>query len=241
MHVPGLSGFSADTIDDLIFAAMVMLGLGLSHTRVGKPLAWAETFYHELSHGIICILTGGKIDHITLSFNGAGCCYTRGGWRIPTLLAGYAGSALWGGVLFMAGWLLGDHGATTWLKVELGVMAFVLVVWARDWRTWVILLTLGGFYGAAVLIRDVHYMPLILQFMGIYVLLNAIRAPLFLIDGQHVGDGAMLADIFHILPEGIWIALWFAFALLVMGVCMYLTLPDFKAVAEPVLVWAGVI
>ena len=57
------------------------------------------------------------------------------------------------------------------------------------------------------------------------MLLNAIRAPLYLIDGQHVGDGAQLADLFLIVPEIIWVALWFAFGLALLAVCLWLTLP----------------
>ena len=81
-------------VDDIVFALMVGLGLLLSETKLGWPMKWAETFYHELSHGLVCLLTGGKIDHITLNFNGSGCCYTRGGWRMPTLFAGYAGGRI---------------------------------------------------------------------------------------------------------------------------------------------------
>lgn len=225
---------------EVVFGAMVFLSLALSKGKIGWPLKWAETFYHELSHGIVCLLTGGRIAKIELKFDGSGCCYTRGGWRIPTLFAGYTGAALWGGVLYMGGWMLGDQGLTTWLKLELAVLGIVFLFWARDWRTWVILLIIGGVYGLALTRISHFYLPTLLQFVGIYVLLNAIRAPLFLIDGQHVGDGAALADIFHVLPEGVWIALWFVFALLVMGLIMVLTLPQVHAFAAPlILQWTG--
>lgn len=217
---------------EVVFAAMVLLALAMSKGRLGWPLKWAETFYHELSHGIACALTGGKVVRIELEFSGAGKCTTRGGWRVPVLLAGYVGAALWGGALYMGGWLLGDQGVTTWLKLELAVLAIVFLFWARDWRTWVILLVIAGVYGLAITKVSSFYLPTFLQFAGIYILLNAIRAPLFLIDGQHAGDGAALADIL-ILPEGVWIALWFAFALLVMGICMVLTLPQVHDFAAP--------
>lgn len=224
---------------EVVFGAMVLLSLALSTSRLGWPLKWAETFYHELSHGIICALTGGKIAQIEIKFNGAGQCKTRGGWRVPTLLAGYAGATLWGGALYMGGWLLGDSGATLWLKLELGVLAVVFLLWARDWRTWVILLFIAGTYLLAITKFSHVYLPLFLQFAGIYIQLNAVRAPLFLIDGQHLGDGAALADILW-LPEGVWIALWFVFALAVLGLCMVLTLPEIHAWGAPIIAqWTG--
>lgn len=233
--IPGLPYVS----DEVVFGAMVAAGLLLSKSPLGWPLKWAETFYHEFSHGMVCLLTGGKIERIELEFNGAGCCYTRGGWRIPTLLAGYIGASVWGGALYMIGWLLSGPGGVAWLRVELAILAVVFLFYARDWRTIIILLTLGGIYAWAMLMPDSRWLPLLLQFMGIYVMLNAIRAPLFLIDGQHVGDGAALADIFHVLPEGVWIAVWWVFALVVMFACMVLTLPHFELWVEPVLKWAG--
>jgi hypothetical protein len=226
--------------DEVMFGIMVAVGLALSKSPLGWPLKWAETFYHEFSHGMVCLLTGGKIDRIELNFDGSGCCYTRGGWRIPTLMAGYIGASVWGGALYMIGWLLSGPDGVAWIRVELAILAVVFLFYARDLWTIVILLTLGGIYTWAMLMPDSRLLPLLLQFMGIYVMLNAIRAPLFLIDGQHKGDGAMLADIFHVLPEGFWIALWWMIALGVMFACMVLTLPQFAQWAAPFLRWLGV-
>lgn len=224
----GVPTMSAATVADVVFGGMVLVALALSKSRLGWPLKWAETFYHEMSHGLVCLLTGGKVRRIELEFNGAGCCTTSGGWRVPTLLAGYMGAALWGGALYMGGWMLGDGGVTTWLKVELAVLVAVFLLWARDWRTWLILGMIGGVYFLAVTRISGFWLPMALQFIGIYVMLNAIRAPLFLIDGQHVGDGAALADIL-VLPEIIWIAWWWVFSLGVMGVCMVETLPHVRS------------
>ncbi len=226
---------------EFVFGCMVVMALSLSKSRLGWPMKWAETFYHEFSHGMACVLTGGKIERIELEWNGAGCCYTRGGWRVPTLLAGYMGASLWGGFLYMAGWLAGAEGVTWWLKIELLILALVFVLWARDLTTWVILLMIAGVYALAAFQVSSVFLPLFLQFAGIYVMLNAVRAPLHLIDGKDVGDGAALADIFKIIPEGVWIALWFGFALAVMLACMLATLPVVHVWGMPLVnAWLGV-
>lgn len=212
-------------LSETTFGIMVGVALVVGHSRISWPLKWAETFYHELSHGLICLLTGGRIRTITLNWDGSGCCTTYGGWRIPTLLAGYMGASLWGGLLYMVGWLLGSQGGTWWLKAELLILGTVTLFWVRDLRTLIIVAFIAGVYGASLVLPNTLWLPYILQFIGIYVMLNAIRAPLFLIDGEHVGDGAALADAFVIIPEGLWILFWFLFALATMAACMVLTLP----------------
>lgn len=212
------------SIDYIVFGIMVLVALALSKSRLGWPLKWAETFYHEFSHGMACLLTFGRVKQIELSFNGAGCCTTLGGWRVPILISGYAGAAVWGGVIYMSGWLLGEDGATTYIKFELAVLAIAFLLWVRDVKTAAIMLMIGGVYALAIGMPHSAWLPFLLQFIGIYVMLNAVRAPLFLIDGAHVGDGADLADIL-LIPEGVWIAVWWVFSLGVMGLCMVLTLP----------------
>lgn len=209
------------------FFAMVVAALIIGVTPLGRPLQWAETFYHEFSHGLACLLSFGRIHRIRLKFNGAGLCETYGGSRVFILLMGYTGAALWGGMLYLVGWVLGKGGATLWLQLELGLLALVTVFWVRDLQTLIIMLILGAIYAAGIIFPSAEMMPWILQFLGIFVMLNAIKAPLNLLDGQHKGDGAMLADTFMVIPEFVWAGLWFAIGVLVMLGCMALTLPGF--------------
>lgn len=218
-------------IEYTTFIVMVVAALLLSKSRLGWPLKWAETFYHEMSHGVVCLLTGGRVTRLELNFDGSGCSYTKGGWRVPTLMAGYMGASIWGGIIYMSGWWLGDSGATAYLKFELAVQVIAFVLWGRDLTTWIILAIIGAVYALAIGIPDTRWIPLVLQFIGIYVMFNAIRAPLFLIDGEHVGDGADLADILFI-PEWVWILFWWLFALAVLLFCMSLTLPGFEGWLE---------
>jgi len=41
------------------------------------PFLWSETFFHEISHGLAALLTGGTIHNIALNFNGSGVCTTN--------------------------------------------------------------------------------------------------------------------------------------------------------------------
>lgn len=64
------------------------------------PLRLLVVFFHELSHGLTAIATGGEISHIEIVAQEGGVCYTRGGSRFLTLSAGYLGSLLWGGGIY---------------------------------------------------------------------------------------------------------------------------------------------
>ncbi|PIZ31600.1 MAG: hypothetical protein COY40_01730 [Alphaproteobacteria bacterium CG_4_10_14_0_8_um_filter_53_9] len=209
------------------FFGMIVGALILGATPLGKPLKWAETFYHEFSHGMACLFTLGRPVRLQIQFNGAGTCWTRGGSRIIILLMGYMGASVWGAALYLIGWMLANvgHGdPTLWLRLEI-ILMLITVVWlVRDLKTLFILSTLIALYAATLYLPSVTPLPYILQFLGIYVQLNAIRAPLHLVDGRHVGDGAALADILWI-PEGVWILFWFAFALAMLALCALLTLP----------------
>ena len=79
--------------------------------------------------------------------------------------------------------------------------------------TWVILITLLLAFGSLIKVQGKELVKFLLKFTGIYIVLDAIKSPLYLIDGRHYGDGAKLADLTS-LPEFIWVIIWFAIGLL---------------------------
>lgn len=66
------------------------------------PIKLMTVFFHELSHGLAAIITGGKIIGIELNINQGGVCYHQGGWFLVVASAGYLGSLLWGSTIFLA-------------------------------------------------------------------------------------------------------------------------------------------
>lgn len=64
------------------------------------PFKVLVVFFHEISHGITAVLTGGSIDNIQFSNNESGICSYSGGNRFLIANAGYLGSFLWG-LLFL--------------------------------------------------------------------------------------------------------------------------------------------
>ncbi|MCP4701861.1 MAG: M50 family metallopeptidase [Gammaproteobacteria bacterium] len=191
----------------LVAGAILMVYVPYLHL----PFEWMETYFHELSHGLAAVVTGGKIDHINLSFNGAGLCYTRGGLPWLVAFSGYAGATLWGSVLYLCASGLPPKAARYLAIVIACCIAVTALLWIRDPGSFVIIAFIIGVFILAIKIRAAKLTQLLVQFSGIYVALSAIRSPLYLMDGKDIGDGAALAKYTKI-PEFFWIGIWLAIA-----------------------------
>lgn len=184
---------------------------------INLPFLWSETFFHEISHGLAALLTGGSIHNITLNFNGSGVCTTRGGSRFIISFSGYAGSALWGLLIYSVAGSLSKNNAKLMVGTMVAMLVITLLFWARDIPTIIILLILLLMYSMPLYKSLWFSVKFFIQLVGIFVLLDAIRSPLYLLDGRDLGDGASLATQTW-LPEIFWVALWFVIAVS----CLYL-------------------
>lgn len=219
-------------METLYFFGMLTAAIIISRTPLRYPFQWMETFFHEFSHGLACIFTFGRIHRIQLMWNGAGVCSTYGGWRIPILLAGYAGAVTWGAVIYLAGWNLSTSDDVFLLHFLMGILGVTTLFWVRSLTTLIIMAIMALVFWVPTLLSNTNIPAYAIEFYGIYVVQSAISAPLALIDGKHVGDGADLADITLILPEGIWIALWFVYALIVTFWLWQVTIPASERLTE---------
>jgi hypothetical protein len=175
------------------------------------PFSWLETYFHEISHGLAAVLSGGSIERIVLHFNGSGLCYTLGGWRPIVAFAGYVGAVAWGAIIYLGARASGF--ASRWLGIiMLSLILISGILYARDIITILIMLIIGGTLYVSCRYITGTIFPRFMEFAGIYVMVSAARAPLNLIDGRHYGDGATLANITW-LPEIFWVLLWSGIAI----------------------------
>lgn len=198
----------------LLFAALVIVAFIISLIPIIHwPFSWMMTFFHEISHGIAALLTGGSVEKINLNLRGSGLCTTIGGVRFVVLLSGYMGAVIWGGCIYiMADKLNKKHTDVMALALS-GLVILVAVFWGRDIITLAIMTVLATVFLAVIRLQNYGFVKLAIKFIGVYILLDAVKAPLYLIDGRHYGDGAKLSDLTFI-PEIIWALIWLGFGIL---------------------------
>ncbi|MET0027115.1 MAG: M50 family metallopeptidase [Candidatus Thiodiazotropha sp.] len=179
------------------------------------PFDWFQTFFHELSHGIAALLTGGRIQSIEIAADGSGRCTTLGGISQLILFSGYTGSSLWGLLSYLS--VSAKSAKTIALSLGAGVV-LVGVLWVRDWQTVLILITITALFLFAYRFGNRKLTQHFVAFTGLYVVVESLRAPFYLVDGQSVGDGGMLARLTGV-PEFVWIGIW---ALIALGALVLL-------------------
>ncbi len=177
---------------------------------VSIPFKWLESFFHEISHGLAALITGGKIVSIQLFPNGAGLCTTRGGFGFLISFMGYAGASIWGAIIFSIA-SVNKRLALIFSSAIIILLITCMLFWVRDLLTAVIVVVLLALLILPYKFKKLHYLQPLLQLTGMMVLLNSLYSPLHLFDGRAIGDGAALANMTFI-PEIIWVALWMAIA-----------------------------
>lgn len=170
------------------------------------------TFFHEISHGLATLITGGKVLKIELHYAGSGVCYSSGGWRLLVVFAGYAGAALWGLLIYlMAGKIPKRHSHIMAVIIAVILLASG-ILYARDFATWLIILAITLFYLAAVWFRKQLPLQLVLKLAGLYIILDAFKALVNLWRHRPVSDATSLATLTGV-PEIIWVVLWIVISL----------------------------
>jgi type IV secretory pathway TrbD component len=178
-------------------------------TPLVYPLRLLVVFFHELSHALMALATGGSVLRIELSAMEGGVAYTTGGSRFLTLNAGYLGSLLWGGaILWAAAHLRGGRILSGLLAA---ILLLVCLTWVRPLLSFGVLFCLlagaGLVWVAARL--DHHANDTLLRLIGLTSLLYA---PLDILDDAvlrhgHPSDARMLAEL-TLVPTLVWGVVW---------------------------------
>ncbi|KMT65274.1 M50 family metallopeptidase [Catenovulum maritimum] len=174
---------------------------------INLPFKWLATYFHELSHGLMAILTGGKIQYIELYVNGGGLCVSQGGIQLLTSFIGYAGAVGWGMLMVYSATLKAKVVKFISLSLVL-ICVLSLLLWIRDILSMLVIIAVTLTLALPLTKLATQWVKPFMMFLGIITMLNAIYSPLYLIDGRSLGDGATLAKLTYI-PEIFWVAVWF--------------------------------
>lgn len=188
---------------------------------INLPLVWFETFFHELSHILVGLLTGGKVTGLELHWNGDGACFIHGGIDFLTFIAGYLGAPLWGIWLYSIGTTTDPSRAMHRTRILQVLLIISTVLWVRDGTTFLII---GFLFSISWLISwriEEGLIRQITRFCGLYVMFNAIHSPLYIhSDRIQWDDGVALALITDV-PKVAFIILWYGFALFLLLLVTY--------------------
>jgi hypothetical protein len=197
-----------------VISAIVLLQIPI----LSLPFKWLESYFHEISHGLSALISGGGIVKIELFPNGAGLCTTRGGSILLISFMGYAGAILWGSLIYSIA-SISQKTAKFFSSLIILLIVFSLIFWVRDLLTLVIVLVILGLFLLKLKLPNTGHLQKILKLTGMMVLLNSFLSPLYLLDGRSIGDGARLSEI-TLIPELIWVIIWSVsavFALIVLS------------------------
>lgn len=177
-------------------------------TPVVYPIKIFVVMLHELSHAIAALVTGGRVERITLSPYQGGATYTRGGSAFAVLSAGYLGSLLWG--LLLIRMARGSKKRVRGATIGLGILLLgVTLAVVRGWFGFPFGLLFGALLILAGRLLSTHVQSLVLLVLGItsalYALLD-IRSDV-LQRSELPSDAFMLHQLTGI-PTVVWGVLW---------------------------------
>lgn len=78
---------------------LMCMVLYLWYSPLVLPLKLMVVLFHEMSHGLVAIVTGGTVVEISITEHEGGACVTEGGIPLAIVSAGYLGSMFFGGMM----------------------------------------------------------------------------------------------------------------------------------------------
>jgi hypothetical protein len=196
------------------------------------PIKLFVVLLHEVSHGLAAVLTGGAIQRIEINERIGGACYTTGGWPFVVVSAGYLGSMILGGMLFM---LAQRSALARWLAAAIGGMCLLAaVLYVRNLFGFVFGIGFGAAFLACARWLPRDLLELLLQYIGATSCLYAlVDVKDDLLTFQHrLTDAAIMADMTHI-PAIVWGIAWSLLACAVFAIIVYATYKTHVSPAGP--------
>ncbi len=204
-----------------LFLVIVLIAIFfLWNNIILYPLKVLVVFFHESSHALMTVLTGGKVETLVVNANQGGYVVSRGGSRFITLSAGYLGSLVWGALIYLIA--VRTRKDKTAMALLGGIIVGIALLFGGNLfgigfclLSGVIMISLG--FKASEKIND-----FILRLIG---LTNMIYVPLDIysdtISRSHLrSDARMLAEEFGGATL-IWGGLWLVISVVIIIFCLW--------------------
>lgn len=203
----------------ILFSSHILAVLILLKTPIiGKYLSVTNTLVHEVSHAIMAILTGGKVDKLELFANTEGAAHHRSRYRIGKILtsfAGYPASSLTA-ILFIQMLIAGKY---THVLISMFLLLTIsLIFWIRNIYgvIWIVSF-ISLFIGLLWLDQEIINKHVVF-FITAIIYIESIRTAFTILllswlKPHDAGDAKNLSDSTIIIPAQIWGLLFFAISI----------------------------
>jgi hypothetical protein len=187
------------------------------------PLKLLVVFFHESSHALATLLTGGSVKELVINKDQGGYVVSQGGNQFIIISAGYLGSLLWGVAIFAAS-VKSQHDKTIMQILGVGVL-LITVLLSRSIFSWAFgLLSGGAMLVMAKYLAD-KYNDFVLKIIG---LTSILYAPLDIYSDtisrhQLASDAYLLAE-YTGGTTLLWGSVWIMISLVVIFYCLKWTL-----------------
>lgn len=211
----------------LILAGLITAIFLLWHYPILYPLKLLVVFFHESSHALMTVTTGGSVEELVINQMQGGHVISVGGNRFLTLTAGYLGSLIWGVIIYLTAVRTELDKA---LMMILGVAVLAIAVFfIRE----LFALAFAGTIGIALILSGwklhTEINDLILRVIG---MTNLIYVP-YDIYSDTIARSELRSDAFMLAEEfggatWLWGGIWLVISLILVVMTLFLGLVSSK-------------
>lgn len=207
----------------VILTGLIVAIFLLWNYPVMYPLKLLVVFFHESSHALMTVATGGSVDSLVIDPMQGGYVISVGGNRFLTLSAGYLGSLIWGVVIYLIA-------VRTQLdKAMMILLGVVIIAIAAFFIRDMFALAFAGVTGVALILMGwklpVDINDLVLRVIG---MTNMIYVP-FDIYSDTIARSELRSDAFMLAAEfggatWLWGGVWLIVSLVLVAITLVLGL-----------------
>lgn len=199
----------------LFITLIVITTIFLWNSIIIYPVKLFVVLLHEISHGIVAVLSGGKILSIQISENLGGLCISSGGVPFLVASAGYLGSLVFGSAIFISSY---DKKYSSWITT---IIAIILILFSANFISGSVGITLALLYAVILYVSPRYFNKTIHMYLmktlglisSLYVLVD-IKEDLLTLEYRE-SDTNILESITGI-NAAVWGLLWFIISAVVI-------------------------
>lgn len=185
------------------------------------PIRLFVTFIHESSHAVAALITGGRVEAITIEPNASGQTLSAGGFLPFIVMAGYVGATAFGAWLIYVG--RKPVSSTLPLDISAAIIGLATAIFVHPWMN-----LFGFFWGIVITIALIitrnrlkgEKLDLLIMFLGVQCAINALSdlRTLVGLSTMYYGvptDAVLMSRLFP-LPPVFWALVWSGLSLFIL-------------------------